>query len=109
MKRHPILWRSEDGNVRDVTFTDSTWYCLYVLSPPKGKRLNDIFRRRFRVPYTEFLKLAEEIIKHDLFQRWTHNDCVGNKPTDYRLLLLGSLRYIGRALTFDDIEEYTFV
>ena len=109
VKRHPILLRTEDGNLRDVTFTDSTWYCLYILSPPEGKRLNDIFRRRFRVPYSEFLKIADEIIKHELFARWTRNDCVGNKPTDYRLLLLGSLRYIGRALTFDDIEEYTFV
>ena len=109
IKRHPILWSTDDGNVRNVTFKDSTWYCLYICSPPEGERLNKLFRRRFRVPYSEFIKLADEVIKHELFYRWTQNDCVGSRPSDYRLLLLGTLRYLGRSLTFDDIEEYTFI
>ena len=109
IKRHPILWRTDDGKIRNVTFKDSTWYCLYICSPPEGERLNKLFRRRFRLPYSEFIELADELIKHELFHRWTQSDCVGNRPSDYRLLLLGTLRYIGRGLTFDDIEEYTFI
>jgi hypothetical protein len=109
VKRHPILWKTDDGKVKNVTFKDSTWYCLYVSSPPEGDRLNNLFRKRFRLPYSEFIKLADELIKHEMFSRWTKSDCVGNRPSDYRLLLLGTLRYLGRGLTFDDIEEYTFI
>ena len=69
VKRHPILFHTDDGQVRDVTFKDSTWYCLYIVSPPEGKRLNAMFRRRFRLPYSVFLELANEIINHDLFVR----------------------------------------
>ena len=44
-----------------------------------------------------------------LFSMWTRPDCIGNHPVDYRLLLLGSLQYIRRSLTFDNLEEYIFV
>ena len=109
VKRHALLHHTDDGKVRDVNFKDSTWYCLYLRCPPEGERLNAMFRRRFRVPYSVFVELSNEIIQHDLFSRWTKKDCTGNDPTDHRLLLLGSLRHVGRALTFDDIEECTFV
>ena len=109
IKRHPIMLHSDDGTARSVNYKDSVWYCLYVSSPPEGTRLNKFFRRRFRLPYSEFIDLAEELISNELFSRWTRPDCSGSKPTDYRLLLLGSLRYLARSLTFDDLEEYTFV
>ena len=55
VKCHPILFHAEDGNARDVTCEDSAWYCLYIVSPPEGERLNKIFRRRFRLPYSVFI------------------------------------------------------
>ena len=42
------------------------------------------------------------IKSHDLFDRWSNADAVGVKASDVRLFLLGMLRYLGRARTFDD-------
>jgi hypothetical protein len=95
VKRHPILCRADDGTLREATFEDSTWWRLYIETPPTGKRLLKIFRNRFRLPYDEFEKLVKDILSHELFARWTHHDACGNKPSDVRLLLLGSLRYLG--------------
>ena len=109
VKRHTIQVPNKDGTLRNLTFKDSTWYNLYINSPQDSNRKLKIFRRRFRLPYNEFLKMVEDIKEHEFFTRWTKKDCIGNEPSDLRLLLLGTLRYIGRALTFDDIEEYSFI
>ena len=55
--------------------------------------------------YESFLSLSEEIYKHEIFNQWTCVDGTGVKPSNIKLLLLGSLRYIGRSWTLDDIEE----
>jgi hypothetical protein len=78
-------------------------------TPPVGERLLKIFRNRFRVPYDEFIKLTNDIMKDDLFCRWSNKDACGNQPSDIRLLLLGTLRYLGRAHTFDDLSESTYI
>ena len=109
IKRHPIMCRADDGSLREATCKDSTWFSLYLHSPPVGKRLLKIFRNRFRIPYDEFLILSDEILNHELFSRWSNKDACGNKPSDIRLLLLGTLRYIGRAHTFDDACESTYI
>lgn len=41
------------------------------------------------------------------FARWLNCDAFGRKPSPISLLLLGTLRYLGRGWTFDDIEEAT--
>ena len=63
---------------------------------------------RFRLPYQQFLQLVEQISVHDMFIRWHPGRKNGaGKPTSpLSLLLLGSLRYLGRGLTMDDLEEY---
>jgi hypothetical protein len=109
VKRHDIEIRGEDGTFRKATFKDSTWYTLYIDNPPKTNRLLKRFRNRFRIPYPNFLELVEDIKDHNLFKRWSRHDCTGSPPSDIRLLLLGSLRHIGRASTFDDIEECSFI
>ena len=109
LKRHPIICRADDGSLREATYKDSTWWRLYLETPPVGKRLLKIFRNRFRLPYDEFVTLSNDILSHELFARWTHNDACGGKPSDVRLLLLGSLRYLGRAHTFDDASESTYI
>jgi hypothetical protein len=49
----------------------------------------------------------------DMFMRWRdRNDNSGKKKTrvsPIELLLLGSLRYLGRGWTFDDLEESIFL
>ena len=109
VKKHIIQFPNEDGTMRTVTFKDSTWYNLYINTPPTSKRQLKIFRRRFRLPYDEFMKMVEDLKTHENFIRWHNKDCIGNEPSDLRLLLMGTLRYIGRGLTFDDIEEFSFI
>ena len=109
VKRHSILWRNDDGTMRNATSKDSSWYTLYIETPPSNERLKGMFRNRFRVPYNEFVELAESLKENELFSRWTKQDCTGTPPSDIRILLLGTLRYLGRGHTFDDVEESTFI
>ena len=103
VKRHHNQVRCEDGSLRNSTFKDSNWYSLCIDNPPNSHRLLKRFRNRFLVPYPEFLELVEEIKDHDIFSRWSNNDCAGTPHSDIRLLLLGSSRHAGRAHAFDDI------
>ena len=104
-KKHKLLVRSDDGSLRSLTPTDTLWYLLYVKSPPRDDRLKSIFRTRFRIPYSYFIELSNDIINHEIFSRWRNPDATGQSPSNIKLLLLGSLRYIGRSWTFDDISE----
>jgi len=61
------------------------------------------------MPHEEFRKLLDEIKEHDLFARWMRPNCSGDPPSPIGLLLLGALCYLGRGLTFDDLEEFTAV
>ena len=105
VKKHKLLVRADDGSIRSLTPTDTLWYLLYVKSSPQDERLKKIFRSRFRVPYFYFCDLVNDISTHEIFSRWSSCDAVGSHPSNLKLLLLGSLRYLGRAWTFDDITE----
>ena len=80
---------------------------------------NRVFRKRFRLPYNLFLELLEMLQPEnfdsddDMFMRWRdRNDDSSKKKTrvsPIELLLLGSLRYLGRGWTFDDLEESIFL
>ena len=105
IKKHKLLVRADDGSLRALYPTDTLWYMLYVKTIPQDDRLKAIFRTRFRIPHFYFMELSEEITKHEHFSRWQQLDAVGDKPSNIKLLLLGSLRYIGRSWTFDDISE----
>ena len=109
VKKHKHLKRNIDGSLEEVTFKDSMWYVLYVREEPRNDRLANLFRNRFRLPYKEYEKLCNQLSVDPLFQRWNVDDCTGCPSSDIRVLLLGSLRYLGRAHTFDDIEESTFI
>ena len=108
-KRHPILCRADDGTLREATQEDSTWFRLYIATPPVGERLLKQFRNRFRLPYNDFISLCNDLLRNELFNRWSYGDASGIKSCDIRLLLLGTLRYLGRAHTFDDACESTFI
>ena len=107
-KRQPILHRDENGNFKQLNPKDTYWYRLYINSPHlSNPKFHHKFRRRFRLPYDSFTELLEKVSSNDRFIRW--------KPTMRRpfprlgLLLLGSLRYLGRGWTFDDLEESTAI
>ena len=105
VKKYKVMARDKNGMLREVTPEDTLWYCLYVANPPASKRMHKLFRLRFRIPYSSFLNLSEDIIKHPLFDRWTRSDAAGSRPSNIKLLLLGSLRFLGRAWTLDDLYE----
>ena len=105
VKRHKVFVRDTDGHLREVTPEDTLWYQLYVAQPPKSERMLKLFRLRFRMPYSSFVKLSDEISNHPIFERWTRTDASGCNPSNIKLLLLGTMRYIGRAWTLDDIYE----
>ena len=105
VKKHKLLVRADDGSLRALAPTDTLWYLLYVKTSPQDDRLKKIFRARFRIPYFYFCELVDDIIANEKFSRWTNPDAVGTQPSNLKLLLLGSLRYLGRAWTFDDVHE----
>jgi hypothetical protein len=88
----------------------STWFKDYVLNID-GKLNNEAsrkakkFRRRFRLPYASFLKLIAEIRTDNWFPLAENNNAVGQVGVPLELLVLGTLRYMGRGWTFDDLEE----
>ncbi len=100
------------GQITTITPQMSTWYFLYV-----GNKLldNDItlqrqFRNRFRMTYQSFTDLVEMCKASDIFAVWCQRKEKNNKQSSsVELLLLGSLRYLGRGWTFDDIEESTCI
>ena len=45
----------------------------------------------------------------ELFGQWSIFYCTGRRSSPIKLLLLGTLRYLGRGFTFDDCEENTAI
>ena len=93
----------------------SPWYMTYVLSPESmSEREFKKFRLRFRLPYCQYQQLLQRISNPQdpwstHFQRWQNRNAAGREPSPLSLLLLGTLRYIGRGFTFDDLEESTSI
>ena len=109
VKKYKILIQNDDGTLRELQPIDTMWYHLYLKEPPRNKRVALLFRRRFRLPYQNFLMLLHDISNHPSFQVYMNRDCVGEGLTDISMLLLGALRYLGRSWTFDDVEEATAI
>ena len=101
-----------DGKLKYLLPTETVWYFAYVRHenpiPPQSK-LAVKFRRRFRMPYSTYLDLLQQVQAAQEFSRWQGCSAVGVKASPVGLLLLGALRYLGRGLTFDDLEEYTAI
>jgi hypothetical protein len=67
------------------------------------------FRNRFRLPYANYLELLQWIRDDTRFARWCGAKVNKKMSSPIELLVLGSLRYLGRGWTFDDIEEQTAI
>ena len=101
---------NDNGEAVHLSPKQTAWYFVYVKNPPLGDaKFEAKFRRRFRMPYAEFPKLLEKVKADDSFRRWISKDAVGKESSPIELLLLGSLRHLGRGLTFDDLEEHTAI
>jgi hypothetical protein len=97
-----------DGQRRRLTPIMSNWYLLYILNPASTQRtFQKKFRRRFRLPYLQFLEFVAESRTNNWFPRWTSRYAWGKPSSPLALMILGALRYLGRGWTFVDIEEST--
>jgi hypothetical protein len=103
---------TEDGPLCVITPEESGWYRAYVnnflLEEPESFMAKK-FRNRFRLPYPSYKELLHQIVSDSRFERWCGHKWNGKKLLPVQLLLLGSLRYLGRGWTFDDIEEQTVI
>ena len=101
--------------MKRVTPKLSSWWLDYIENlEPDCPTWNNIFRQRFRLPCESYLQILEWMTGDDcdeLFDRWrTEADGYtgrknNKKVSPIELLLLGSLRYLGRGWTFDDIQR----
>jgi DDE superfamily endonuclease len=109
-ERHPLTYAADDGERLPYTYCMSNWYRHYIDRPqtdnPKFQR---VFRRRFRLPYDCFLELLDMVKADDRFTRWTSHAAIVRSCAPISLLLLGTLRYLGRGWTFDDLDEATAI
>ena len=101
-----------DGTLKPYGPENTAWYQDYVLSPNiTCKKFQHKFRKRFRMSYDSYLKHLDEVKKDPLFKKWLElsTDCIGNQSSPIELLLLGTLRYLGRGWTLDDLHEQTTI
>ena len=100
----------DNGNKVYLRPRQTLWYMMYVNNPAvDDDKFNKKFWRRFRMSHAHFKRLVERVKDDNMFQRWhpKAHDCYGSKSSPIELLVLGALRYLGRGLMFDDLEEYT--
>ena len=67
------------------------------------------FRERFCLPYPNFLQLVVSVSESKLFDRWCGHKWNNKQASRIELLVLGSLRYLGRGWTFNDAKENTAI
>lgn len=101
---------NDDGQMVYLLPRQTFWYFVYVRSPPyTDQNFLKKFRRRFRIPFAEFGTMVNRLDQSGMFNRWRAKDACGKEASPMELLCLGALRYLGRGLTFDDLEEYTAI
>jgi hypothetical protein len=102
---------TEDGPLEIIPPEESMWYKFYVRNfcINQDAKLAKAFRNRFHLPYPQFLELVEDIRSNNLFDQWCGYKSNNKKVLPVELLLLGSLRYLGRGWTFNGCEESTAI
>lgn len=99
--------RVDTGELVILHHTKSVWYQNYVeMRPFTALGLNK-FRRRFRLPYDEYLEFVADARRENWFPNVGKPDATGKLGAPLELLILGAFRYLGRGWSFDDIEEST--
>jgi len=102
--------RTDDGELEPILPEDTIWWAVYINNfPVDDRRSQAKFRNRFRLPHANFRELVLDCKQNELFSRWLGKDAVGQDSSPIELLILGTLRYLGRGWTFDDLEESTAI
>lgn len=61
------------------------------------------------MPHASFIQLVQDAKEGEWFPRWSRSSASGRPCSPLELMILGSLRYLGRGWTFDDCEEATAI
>ena len=96
--------RDYNGYYPDIS-GNSSWYYNYVSNSDnylKKAKIRVSFRRRFRMPHPAFVNFMSLIRYEDMFPTYENCNALGQIRVPLELLVLGSLRYLGRGWTFDD-------
>ncbi|KAG7344279.1 hypothetical protein IV203_029882 [Nitzschia inconspicua] len=116
-----VMFRDDNGELKVLPPTMSLWYNMYCQTGCQERMsgFHSKFRRRFRLPYDQYRELVEmctaDSMKEDgtsLFKRWRPGKkaaLTGKPAAPLELLVLTTLRYLGRGWTFDDLEECTAI
>ena len=105
-RKHRFTFMNPDGIWESLDPSKTFWNVNYLERPHvENACFEKKFRNRFRLPYRSFKELLIDTKANHLIKRWTHKRF--NIDLVLGLLLLGSLRYLGRGWTFDDLEEAT--
>ena len=110
VKKRKFMTRVYEGYDPTIAL-NSEWYLKYVIKSrlPMSKVAASTFRRRFRMPYDSFISLVKEAREDNWFPDYENCNALGQKGAPLEILMLGSLRYLGRGWTFDDLFEATYV
>jgi hypothetical protein len=121
-KKAVVQYRDNNGELKPLPPTMSHWYTHYCQEGCEelhNGKFHLKFRKRFRLPHSCFLDLLEKVKEESMlddgcFRRWRPGRLVLGPsgkvpPVPIELLLLTSLRYLGRGWTFDDLEEATAI
>jgi len=84
---------NEDGVKVPIKPTESMWYTMYVNNPliAGNESMYDKFRKRFRLPYNNYLELVDMCRLDYRFDTWYGVRKNKKKSSPIELLVLGSL------------------
>jgi hypothetical protein len=104
-----LMWTNPiTGIANRLTPTMSHWYIYFIRSAPsQDHRFLCKFRRRLRLPYTDFQKPSAELEERKEVRPWWTGVTggLGKPSTPIVLLVLTALLYNGQAWTLDDLSE----
>ena len=102
---------SADSELQIIKPKECQWWDMYVNNylTLEDSSMWAKFWVRFRIPYFNYLELPQWIGDNTRFARWCGVKSNNKISSPIELLVLGSLRYIGRGWTFDNIEEQTAI
>ena len=79
LKRHKLLHRDNNGDLKEHTTSQTLWHLLYVNQEPRNTRQRELFRSQFRMPHSIFLNLSHDLSNNEIFERWTLHDAANYK------------------------------